>query len=134
MTLIDDIIRDREAGTPGRWEGRQVHGGMPADVCDYGVIGLDKGMETARVWNVDDARRIARVPDMEAALLAADKAIQELLTGLDFISDAAGGYIWYESAENDGGCLKKCNPAQGKEDLDRVNTALAAYREAVSHE
>ena len=75
MTIIDDIKRDREAGTPGDWYVEYKHGSTrlimpkhpdPCQMCD----------ETYYPWvpeNLSDWERIARVPQMEAALLAAEE-------------------------------------------------------------
>lgn len=78
MTLIDEIRKDIAMGSPGKWDGRQVHGTMPTDVCKYGVISLETGLETARIWNLSDAYRVARVPQIEEALLAAEELADAL--------------------------------------------------------
>ncbi len=76
MSMIEDIRKDREAGTPGPWR---------AGASDF-YPGLD-GPLTVRVYtdhpvnefdacgdkSRPNAERIARVPDMEAALLAAEE-------------------------------------------------------------
>ncbi|SLN74894.1 hypothetical protein ROJ8625_04122 [Roseivivax jejudonensis] len=72
MSLIDDIRKDREAGTPGPWsaftDDNKPHTNIvsptPVTQCVFSLNGRHK-RET-------DIRRIARVPDMEAALLAAE--------------------------------------------------------------
>lgn len=80
MSLIDDIRKDREAGTPGPWDRQGDH----KYNTDFGVFskngravcssgGYSDGKETTYEENKANARRIARVPDMEAALLAADE-------------------------------------------------------------
>ena len=93
--LIDDIKRDREAGTPGVWSVCEYDGGdvdhwaaMPSvqaeDKYDCAIVHWD-GF-TQRFWrsaNGDcqihaNARRIARVPAMEAAILAAVDALKAL--------------------------------------------------------
>ena len=73
--MIDAIKRDREAGTPGSWvAGKSAfevfnadHGSMNYEIASgYTLI--------AALYSDDigpDARRIARIPQMEAALLAA---------------------------------------------------------------
>lgn len=74
MTLIDDIKRDREAGTPGPWEtyskdsGIRHHTDPPFGHHDYIAV-----IVAANQRPFSDARRIARVPQMEAALLAAEE-------------------------------------------------------------
>lgn len=158
MTLIEQIKRDREAGTDpkhGKWSwfgnrdslylatvsgGRryvmdfvrkgmrsaqprfQVSGimyGAIDDLTEYAVgDGTARGQKQAdadpTVYRMDicsvdhpDARRIARVPDMEAALLAAD----ELATAADALSSK---FIPREIA------------------FIHLHNALAAFRAAVS--
>lgn len=75
--LIEQIKRDREAGTPGPWAAKKSafevfnvdHGEMKYEIAaDFTLI--------AALYSSDidpDARRIARVPAMEEALLAAEK-------------------------------------------------------------
>lgn len=68
MTLLDDIKRDREAGTPGPWlvsDEWNVTGLEYEVVAGSASVSSDKESEA-------NARRIAHVPDMEAALLAAE--------------------------------------------------------------
>jgi hypothetical protein len=105
MSLIDDIRRDRGAGTPGPW---QLDGiaityllppyGSPVDVCLMGEPAQSPGdiLAMMQKWEMN-ARRIARVPDMEAALIAA----QVLVDALD-----------------------------ANAPIDQIDTALAAYRKA----
>lgn len=112
MTLIDDIRKDREAGTPGPWDGRYVEDGMPTDVCKFGVISTSAGHETARVWGLEDAYRIARVPDMEAALLAAEELAEAVVAWREQYI-AAGAMPLDEDVIEDMLC-----------------SSLAAYREA----
>lgn len=67
MSLIDDIKRDREAGTPGPWR-------VVDDTEVYGPEFPDHHDTKLADWvHLSDTRRIARVPDMEAALLAAEE-------------------------------------------------------------
>lgn len=100
MNMIDQIKADREAGVPGPWA-YEAHG----DTIQYGV-GVchaisDIEMAFPLSGHVDsdvmvtdtvcvevngqtNARRIARVPDMEAALLAAadladDDTIEQMI-------------------------------------------------------
>ena len=79
MSLIDDIKRDREGATPEPWEvieNRPCPGWVevvgPSFTPNAPTIATDLTQDdwTARRR---DARRIARVPDMEAALLAAEE-------------------------------------------------------------
>ena len=80
--LIDDIKRDRETGTSGPWVAKKSafevfnvdHGSMKYEItADLTLI--------AALYSSDidaNARRIARVPAMEAALLAAVDALEAL--------------------------------------------------------
>lgn len=81
MTLIDDIKRDREAGTPGPWffhRDELMHEVHP--MGSYDLIGIFTQDDTGNTWQADEgnARRIARVPAMEEALLAAVDALKAL--------------------------------------------------------
>ena len=68
MSMIDDIKRDREAGTQGPWKHGSTVGGWDAVTCEgptpIAVLALNEPV---------NATRIARVPDMEAALIAAEE-------------------------------------------------------------
>ena len=80
MSLIDDIKRDREAGTPGPWRIKDCD--SMGDRCThyYQEVWNDETdilvtTEVTRAHNDGgrvNMRRIARVPDLEAALLAAE--------------------------------------------------------------
>lgn len=122
MSLIDDIRKDREAGTPGPWgngktgeEQRLIlgDGGAGKYVCTVKIHQIPRVMgmleETIRDTN---ARRIARVPDMEAVLLAAEEAMFQ-----------------YETLIKD---VVRLNEFDLSEDYE----AIAAYRKATreSHE
>lgn len=107
--LLDQIKADREAGTPGpwAWEGGEM-------VCADGKV-IDhvsyEGMWFARYDEAEDAanaRRIARVPDMETALLAAGE-LADKLEAMD--------------AQDDGALLDT--------DFDDLMAALAAFRSAI---
>ena len=125
MTLIDKIKADREAGTAGPWEVRdcETYGDrcktFYQEVWNDGVDILVT-TEVTRAHNDGGAanmRRIARVPDMEAALLAAD--------ALDDASDAI-----INNAEN----LGNYSDPQASLPLSCIKdltAALAAYRKAV---
>jgi hypothetical protein len=81
MTLdLDQIRADREAGTPGEWA---VYGDEPwllaihtDDVTRICFMAHSNGLNDARDYA--NARRIARVPDLEAAYLASVARIAEL--------------------------------------------------------
>lgn len=135
MSLIDDIKRDREAGTPGRWvspyelydNGWELETGGENTYVGIGPKCAGQSKPPVAITAVEsafgrdavvdaNARRIARVPDMEAALLAADR-------------------LAYEA-----GFLNSASPLGGYSDrqlsIDRavvadILKALAAYREAV---
>lgn len=119
MSLIDDIKRDREAGTKGPWSGHNmVHadGQRPMTAEEIGeyVMNSVKMGDPNRFLFVsgkhDDGgdcdichtgngprgpantRRIARVPDMEAALLAAE----ELAEAVESVGEAASLLGFYE--------------------------------------
>lgn len=108
MSLIDDIRKDREAGTAGPWSVPHLARDDVRCTCgyilaEYGGMGSIAEVSIAKQndfdWGDDDgpaapvakanARRIARVPQMEAALIAAEelaKAYEALceMTGKDF--------------------------------------------------
>jgi hypothetical protein len=89
MSLIDDIKRDRENGTPGPWVAKwPVSPDHPfiESVCNFAEkpSGDEYYMNVNGLCEAQDARRIARVPEMEAALLAADEladAVSDFLKG-----------------------------------------------------
>lgn len=102
MSMIDDIKRDREAGTPGAtavW-GHHTPGFFTVAQC------------------YADAARRARVPDLEAAYLALAarvKAADELAEASDRLARFAFSHM-----------------TGGRQDLvDNTAAALAAYRAAV---
>ncbi len=89
MSLIDDIKRDREAGTPGPWhlhdckdwDGRATYHYQEVWTEDCDVIAA----EVYRAHNDGGSAnmsRIARIPEMEAALLAAEE-LAEAVEGED---------------------------------------------------
>lgn len=79
MSLIDDIKRDREAGTPGPWGAaleRGCHGVIAQSLPEGGanfvaLVGNGSDNPDREESRFANARRIARVPEMEAALIAA---------------------------------------------------------------
>ena len=76
--LIDDIKRDLELGTPGPWDNTGTHG-RPTEFGVYAPAGrsvcstgsYSDGLAGTYFENCVNATRIARVPALEAALLAA---------------------------------------------------------------
>lgn len=84
MNMIEQIKADREAGTAGPWcTDTEDQGGAGSDA--YVSVG-DGSQYVARIICYspltlhdrpykENARRIARVPDMEAALIAADELV-----------------------------------------------------------
>jgi hypothetical protein len=89
MSLIDDIKRDQSAGTPGPWWTRSRYNGTDMG-CAIIAVRTDSGQLpgnptrgmvgwASAILNTEarkceaNARRIARVPDMEAALIAAER-------------------------------------------------------------
>ncbi|WP_411975961.1 hypothetical protein [Sulfitobacter faviae] len=72
MSMIEDIKRNREAGTPGPWSAftddtgphTNIVSPTPRTSCVFSLAGRDK--------RHPDIERVCRVPDMEAALLAAE--------------------------------------------------------------
>lgn len=88
MTIIKDIKADMAAGTAGPWrEGRFLSVHPSADIG--GTIASTSGRSGA--WQGPDqasanARRIARVPEMEALVLAGDR----LVKAINAVRDVSG--------------------------------------------
>ena len=138
MTLIEQIKADREAGTAGPWA--KMHDHPNPDVA-ASLARIQPKVE--RVWNgneiamvfccdhIEDgrqeqeynARRIARVPDMEAALLAADELADAMGECVDKLESVIRG-------EFDG--------AWGEGEIENLLLpyvkTLAAYRKATGTE
>lgn len=68
MTLINDIRKDLEEGTPGPWR----HSPWHIEEGPDGVYAPDAWL-ICTTSSAPNAHRIARVPEMEAALLAAEE-------------------------------------------------------------
>lgn len=119
MTLIDDIKRDREAGTPGDWsyveaqstDGQKWLGCGVVDENGYEFLWLQNSPE----YDIPDARRIARVPRMEAALLAAEECERVLTAMANRVSLYSGGHD--DKLVND-----------AEEALDAFRKALGEYQ------
>lgn len=104
MTLLDQIKADREAGSGRRWmfvetvspDGQEHLGcGVAEETCEE-FIWFDFDPER----EIPIARRIARVPDMEAALLAAGE-LADAVSDLDdrqFTVPLARAYAAFRSA------------------------------------
>ena len=107
MSLLDEIKRDREAGTPGPWCNSHL------DTREFEVE--ENGQPVGETYGRDDetfanARRCVRVPDMEKALLAAEKLAKATDALMERDTETSG------SAE--------------QPYYDDVDAALAAYRAA----
>lgn len=85
---IEDIKRDREAGTPGAWdaEGLAEHS-LPNERPWVGIIEESRyaalSCGETQQEAVANARRIARVPELEAALLEAVDLLSEVAEGMN---------------------------------------------------
>lgn len=64
--------------TPGPYEARYC-AGIPANVCDYGVVSLSTGIEVCRVWKEQDARAIADLLNTPSTDAVRRQAREELL-------------------------------------------------------
>lgn len=122
MSLIDDIKHDLEEGTPGKFiadfDGEDDFDGVPIMSEHRGgsfvAIANCPVDYTDREQRVADTRRLSRVPDMEAALLAAE---DHLVAALEAISE---GYARSDISHEDF-MVKAAHFA---------DDALSAYREA----
>jgi hypothetical protein len=72
---IAQMRADMAAGTPGPWEVRKIEGVLGE--CVFGRANSDVALGVCEIWDFDNAprnkpnaRRTARVPDMEAMILA----------------------------------------------------------------
>lgn len=97
--LADEIKRDRESGTPGPWFQTHVPGWMPSGRThiaarnhDTSTIAGDCPIAVAKdgathwenKWPAEvNARRIARLPDLEAAYLAQAELLAEAVEALE---------------------------------------------------
>lgn len=121
MSLIDDIKRDSEAGTRGPWFslpqcGPRVETNFARvfaadDDLRYIADCRDSLNFHSKTDNETNARRIARVPAMEAALLAAEDAM-----------------LWLEASL---GCP---NHPYDPDQREMAKQALSAYRKATEGE
>ncbi len=136
MSLIDDIKRDSEAGTPGPWvfepatdklsDGDKVRGGDGFSVC------CNTDFYPTAVL-VDDMKRIARVPTLENQVLRD----AEIKAAAEELAEAAGllreRLLSFElTGDGDQMCrdfIEHVEPAE-----DRMAAALSAYRKATEGE
>lgn len=106
MTLIEQIKKDVEVGTPGDWELEKPNGTwgrIPG--TEHGYIFMSCIIDGYPNADEANARRIARVPQMETALLAAE----ELAGAVESWENAAVDHMEFQ---------------------DKLFAALSAYRSA----
>lgn len=72
-----------------------------------------------------------KVARLEAALSAADKLKESVLTAVDYASDASEGYLWYVSKKDGKDALVRLDKENGADDLNRFNRALTVYSAAL---
>lgn len=121
MSLIEDIRNDCEAGTPGPWHvGKDAEEGKGfgwfiggGGYCRAQVVG-------PIIHTQANARRIARVPDMEARILS--DAVK--LKAAEELADAIAALICHPVNKKTGGRLIL------EVDVIQCDRALAAYRDA----
>lgn len=156
MTQIDweQLAKDRATGTPGPWHHCHINGwGVPDEVrmvaarnheakaiagdCPIAVA-KDGAVHWETKWPAKiNARRIARVPDLEAYALTAKRQLEAaealakaVKTGCDYASDASKGYLWHESKKDGFAALVQMDMRTGEEDFARFKDALAAFEAA----
>jgi len=72
---------------PGPYEARHCPN-IPTNCCDFGIVSLSQGREVCRVWERDDAERIAELLNSERG--AASRAVRLLAQAvLTFAPDLA---------------------------------------------
>lgn len=110
---IEDIKADREAGTPGPWLVER-EGGTWLRTSDhkdaYIAMSCIRDDPSEKAHDVINARRIARLPELEVAVIAAEK----LADAAQAIADDYDVGHWSEYKES------------------ALVVALSAYREATS--
>ena len=115
MSLLDDIRKDHDAGTDGPWfvnAGDSEWSSGITGMNGYAVVWVSSRPDEG-IQNDADAPRIARVPQMEAALLAADELATDMMICIGNIRDAA-----------------KTDPRWDGV-ADKLNARLTAYRAAI---
>lgn len=82
---IKELIADREAGTDGPWRVRAGHRHDPEE-CDLSICGDIFVLADINGPNYShqepNARRIARLPDLEAAYIEAISIIRQVASGV----------------------------------------------------
>lgn len=149
MTLIEQIKRDREAGTPGPWAAKRkpnFNNGYiyvsvqpvnpdPATMRHMAMVGGDfhickmnhTPVPEKAAKHHTEARRIARVPDMESALLAAEELAAMLENCLEVLTKEDGRLCCNGS---ECGCY---GATKHQEAEHYAKEALAAYRKATEN-
>lgn len=97
MNMIEQIKADREAGTHGKWMEDETHNVVKFGSDGYvghpphpdAIASLYDGEYIENPNYKVDARRIARVPDMEAALIAADELANSVQAEFETIGCSA---------------------------------------------
>lgn len=102
MTIFDDIRKDAEAGTKGPWRVGPVDDTRVEDALGNEVAQIDGDYNQPDLWPIMEAnaRRIARVPELERIALAAEAHIEWLKNEIK-ACEAAGdraGVIAYSRA------------------------------------
>ena len=120
MNMIEQIKVDREAGTPGPWVKDSGECMKVKDASGSIAMLMQthlRGRRTAEEV-VSNAARIARVPDMEAALIAADE-----------LADAADAIVALEDNTSPFGGELQADRIERAH--DRFTASIAAYRAAI---
>ena len=127
MSLLDDIRKDRDAGTQGPWRVRYEGGCTHLDMLSHPDMQSQMCDETYYPWvpdNLTDWDRIARVPQMEAALLAADE-----------LNDAVMNLAAWQQYDSSSAAFRSATPPTPDGCTDdakgRLEAALTAYRNAI---
>lgn len=115
MNMIEQIKADREAGTPGPWSAftddtaphTNIVSPVPHTRCVFSLAGRDK--------RHPDIKRVCRVPDMEAALIAAE----EMAGAADCIRH------WHDAMADGSGMVVS------SEHVHKLREAVAAYRATI---
>lgn len=87
--IAAQVRQDRETGTPGPWQSGIIEDGGPFAVGDRDCWPICKMAAAPGPHNGANARRIAALPDLEAAYLDLYDEVKRLLAALDDIAAAA---------------------------------------------